>query len=83
MKKNYIVTFEISSELEIEELKKSIIENNNSFVLENILLLTTESFYDDDAPQKCPPYQSTLRYHAKVLLKGDNEDGIEVFHINH
>lgn len=85
MKTNYIITLEISSELEAERLRKNIIDNNykNNLAFESVILLTEENFYNNDNPQKCPPYQSTLRHHAKTLLKGDDKDGIEVFRIKH
>lgn len=82
-KKSYLITIEINSELEIEQLKKSIINNKTEYDLENLILLSEEGFYNDDNPQKCPPYQSTLRHHASILSKGDEDGGIDIYHIKH
>lgn len=82
-KKSYLITLEINSELDIEQLKQSIIDNKVEYNCENIILLSEEDFYNDDNPQKCPPYQSTLRHHASILSKGDEDGGIDIYHIKH
>lgn len=82
-KKTYLITLEINSELEIEQLKKSILNNKTEYDLVNLILLSEEGFYNDDNPQKCPPYQSTLRHHANILIKGDEDGGIDVYRVKH
>lgn len=81
MRNTYIVTFEVSSDLDLEDLKNYIIRGyKKQIIYENLILLTKESWYNNES-EKIPPYQSTLRHHANKIMKGDMQNGIKIYKI--